>query len=145
MSFALLSVICILPVFWFMSLVWIVFIQELIRFFRSSHTHTPTHPLSSLYFTSGHCFILMIFCLGLSVTFSFTHFLFLPNLILLKWQGLQISFSGKCLTFGSSASRCWNLTFEIKILWCEDGCEVWLDTVAGPLFSWTSFRVPLHS
>lgn len=63
-------------------------------------------PLSSLYFTWVHCFIVMIFCLGRSVMFLFTLFLFLPDLILPKGRGFQISFSGQYLAFGSSASRC---------------------------------------
>lgn len=79
---------------------------------------------SSVCFTGGCYFIVMIFCLGLSVTFLFTHVLFLPNFVLPKWQKLQISFSGKCFSFGSSPSRCWNL--PLKIPCCEDHCEVWL-------------------
>lgn len=114
-----LSVICILPVFWLMSLVWIFFIQELFRVFW-----IPQPLPSSVCFTGGCYFIVMIFCLGLSVTFLFTHVLFLPNFVLPKWQKLQISFSGKCFSFGSSPSRCWNL--PLKIPCCEDHCEVWL-------------------
>lgn len=79
---------------------------------------------SSVCFIGGCCFIVMIFCLGLSVAFLFTHVLFLLNFVLPKWQKLQISFSGEYLSFGSSASRCWNL--PLKIPCCEDHCEVWL-------------------